>query len=199
MAQSSSGSRAKSSSASKTKPKTRTSRPDSSGNRSRAAGNRSRSSASARKTSSSGRSVETVKGTVNSAGDALSSAGSAVGDAAKKVRTPAIAGGAALAGLAGGFALAARGGGPRRVLGVPIPGTHKPLVKINSPRGSRAKSASKDILKAAEEVGSAGRQVSKLLDEVDRVRGALNGGRRRSPVEVVLEGLTSRGRDSRAD
>lgn len=131
----------------------------------------------------------------SSAGGALRGAGSAVGDAAKKIKTPALAGGAALAGLAGGLALASRAGGPRRVLGVPIPGTHKPLVTIKSPRGQ---SASKNLLKAAEELGSAGRSVSDLLAEIDRVRGALDGGGRRSPIEVVLQGLTSRGRDTRA-
>ena len=146
---------------------------------------------------------DTLSGGVNSAGGALSSAGSALGGAAKKAKTPAIAGGAALAGLAGGIALAARDTGPKRVLGVPVPGTRKPLVtlKVKSPRGSKAKSASKDILKAAEEVGSAGRQVSNLLGEVDRVRAAIDRPKSRSPVEVLLEGLTSRrgGPNGRAD
>ena len=195
-------------SSSSSKPETERSK--SGGSKSPASANRSREPSGSRSSRDGRGNVGAVKDTVSSgvssAGDAMGSAGSAVGDAAKKAKTPAIAGGAALAGLAGGIALASRGSGPRRVLGVPIPGTRKPLVKINlptikvkSPRGSRAKSVSKDILKAAEEVGSAGRSVSDLLGEVDRVRGALNGGRRRSPIEVVLEGLTSRGRNSRAD
>ena len=139
------------------------------------------------------------RGNIDAAKDTLGSAGSAVGTAAKKAKMPAIAGGAALAGLAGGIALAARTS-PKRVLGVPIPGTRKPLVKINgptikvkNPRSSQAKSVSEDLLKAAGQVGSAGRQVGDVLNEVQRVRGAWEDrSRRRSPIEVVLESLTQR-------
>ena len=163
-------------------------------NASRKTSSRSGSSRSSDGRGNVGAVKDTLSGGVNSAGGALSSAGSALGGAAKKAKTPAIAGGAALAGLAGGIALAARDTGPKRVLGVPVPGTRKPLVtlKVKSPRGSKAKSASKDILKAAEEVGSAGRQVGNLLGEVDRVRAAIDRPKSRSPVEVLLEGLTSR-------
>ena len=172
-------------------------------NASRKTSSRSGSSRSSDGRGNVGAVKDTLSGGVNSAGGALSSAGSALGGAAKKAKTPAIAGGAALAGLAGGIALAARDTGPKRVLGVPVPGTRRPLVtlKVKSPRGSKAKSASKDILKAAEEVGSAGRQVSNLLGEVDRVRAAIDRPKRRSPVEVLLEGLTSRrgGPNGRAD
>jgi hypothetical protein len=124
--------------------------------------------------------------------DGVQSAGDAVGTAAKRAKVPALAGGAALAGLAGGLALAAAGGGPRRVLGVPVPGTRRPLLKINTPRRVKTRGASKDLLKAAKEVGSAGRQAGELVTEVQRVRTEIDRGRRRSPIEVVLEGLTSR-------
>ena len=168
-----------------------------------------RSPGAAAKPKSAGRSAASSRsrdgrGNVDAAKDTLGSAGSAVGTAAKKAKMPAIAGGAALAGLAGGIALAARTG-PKRVLGVPIPGTRKPLVKINgptikvkNPRSSQAKSVSEDLLKAAGQVGSAGRQVGDVLNEVQRVRGAWEDrSRRRSPIEVVLESLTQRrgGRD----
>jgi hypothetical protein len=116
-------------------------------------------------------------------------AGGALGSAAQKAKGPALAGGAALAGLAGGLVIAGRNG-PRRVLGVPVPGTARPLVKVKAPRRARGK----DLLKAAGEVGSAGRHVGELASEVRRVREQMNTtNRRRSPVEVVLEGLTSRG------
>jgi hypothetical protein len=141
---------------------------------------------------------DTIGGGAKSAKDTVSNGvqttGDAVSNAAKKAKGPALAGGAALAGLAGGLAIAAAGGGPRRVLGVPVPGTRRPLVKINRPRrvNVKARGASKDLLKAAGEVGSAGRQVGDLVTEVQRVRTELDRGRRRSPIEVVLEGLTSR-------
>jgi hypothetical protein len=139
---------------------------------------------------------DTVGGGAKSAKESITngvqSTGDAVTTAAKKAKGPALAGGAALAGLAGGLAIASRAGGPRRVLGVPVPGTRRSLVKINTPRRVKARSTSKDLLKAAGEVGSAGRQVGELVTEVQRVRTELDRGRRRSPVEVVLEGLTSR-------
>jgi hypothetical protein len=118
--------------------------------------------------------------------------GGAVSTAARKVKGPAVAGGAALAGLAGGLAIASRANGPRKLLGVPVPGTRRPLVKVTTPRRVRAKGASRDIRKAATEVGSAGRQVGDLVTEVRRVRTELERGHRRSPLEIVLEGLTSR-------
>ena len=122
----------------------------------------------------------------------VQSTGDAVGTAAKRARGPALAGGAALAGLAGGLAIAARGSGPRKLLGVPVPGTRRPLVKINTPGRVKARDVSKDLLKAANEVGSAGRHVGELVSEVQRVRTELDSGKRRSPLEIVLEGLTSR-------
>jgi hypothetical protein len=172
---------------------------------SRASSSRGRTAATRRRTNASRSSngkgaVESVKDTVGggakSAKDSITngvqSTGDAVTTAARKAKGPALAGGAALAGLAGGLAIASRAGGPRRVLGVPVPGTRRSLVKINTPRRVKARSASKDLLKAAGEVGSAGRQVGELVTEVRRVRTELDRGRRRSPVEVVLEGLTSR-------
>jgi hypothetical protein len=116
-------------------------------------------------------------------GSAASDAGRAVGSAANAAKVPAVAGGAALAGLDGGVALAR--GGRRRVLGVPVPGTRRPLVKING-RGS----GTKQLMKT-------GRQVAELAVEVRQARQQLATERRRSPIEVVLDGLTARrGRDA---
>jgi hypothetical protein len=109
-----------------------------------------------------------------------------------RAKGPALAGAAALAGLAGGLAIASRAGGPRRVLGVPVPGTRRALITINTPKRVKTRGASKDLLKAAGEVGSAGRRVGELVTELQRVRAELDRGRQRSPVELVLEGLTSR-------
>jgi hypothetical protein len=114
------------------------------------------------------------------------SAGRAVGSAANAAKLPAVAGGAALAGLVGGMAIARRG--RRRVLGVPIPGTARPLVKIK-----RRGAGTKELIKAA---GHTGRQMAELTSEVRLAREQLQSGRRRSPIEVVLDGLTARrGRD----
>jgi hypothetical protein len=113
-------------------------------------------------------------------------AGHAIGTAASKAKLPAAAGGAALAGLVGGVAIATRGG-RRKVLGVPIPGARRPLVKINTPR---RKAGTKDLVKA-------GGQMAELATEVRLARQQLDSNRRRSPIEVVLEGLTARrGRQS---
>jgi hypothetical protein len=72
---------------------------------------------------------------------------------------------------------------------VPVPGTRRPLVKIKTPRRH---SVAKDVVKAAGQMGNAGRQMAELATEVRLARQQLDSGRRRSPVEVVLEGLTSR-------
>jgi hypothetical protein len=174
----------------------------SSGNRSQAA---NRSQASRRRTSgrsSGGRSSsrngssagpvgtvrDTVSGGANSLASGAQSTGQAIGGAASKAKGPALAGGAALAGLVGGMAIAR--GGRRRVLGIPVPGTRRPLVKINTPRRN---TVAKDVAKAAGRMGSAGRQMAELATEVRLAREQLeSGGRRRSPIEVVLEGLTAR-------
>jgi hypothetical protein len=168
---------------------------NSSGSKSRASGNRS----AARRGSSNGRGrVSSAKraatGAVQSTKDTVAggakTAGDALGGAAQKAKGPALTGGAALVGLAGGLAIAGRGG-RRRVLGMPVPGSRRPLVKLTVPR-RKTKVRGKDLIKAAGEVGTAGRQFGELAGEVRLVRQRLDSRPRRSPVEVVLEGLTAR-------
>jgi len=147
--------------------------------------------AKARKRSSSTRSngsrkatpqaLEAVKAAEQKAEKRAKGAGRAVGSAASRAKVPLIAGGAALAGAAGGAALAAtRKNRPRWA------GVRKPLFKVSSD----------DMAKAAKEVGNFGAEVGRLAGELQRNREAANGhghGRpRRSPVEVVLQGLTQR-------
>ena len=98
----------------------------------------------------------------------------------EKARTPAIIGSAALAGLVGGWALA-RNGRPRRVLGVKLPGSVPP-----------GGAATQNVVEAAKQVGLFGERVGELAHEVRLVREGIAHSRSRSPVEVVLEGLTSR-------
>jgi hypothetical protein len=138
---------------------------------------------------------ETLSGGASSAKETVTSGakttGNALGTAAHKAKGPAVAGGAALAGLAGGLAIATRGR-RRRVLGVPVPGSARPLIKITTPRRRTRKGVGRDLMKAAGEVGSAGRQAGEVANEIRLVRQQLDSNRRRSPVEVVLEGLTAR-------
>jgi hypothetical protein len=105
--------------------------------------------------------------------------GGAIGKAASKAKMPLLAGGAAIAGAAGGLALGARQAHRHSRLGQIVP--RKPQVKVNS----------KDLANAAKEVGNFGAQMGRLASELKETREATNG-KHRSPVEVVLDGLTSR-------
>ncbi|HEY0318664.1 MAG TPA: hypothetical protein VGC49_10290 [Solirubrobacterales bacterium] len=86
---------------------------------------------------------------------------------------PLVAGGAALAGAAGGIAL-----------GTAQARRHRRL------RGLK----SKDVVKAAKRAGNFGARMGEIAYEVRRARDSSDGHRqtRRSPVEVVLQGLTTR-------
>ncbi|HSS41175.1 MAG TPA: hypothetical protein VLK37_01335 [Solirubrobacterales bacterium] len=99
--------------------------------------------------------------------------------AVAKAKVPLMAGGAALAGAAGGMALAATKKGHNSVLGKAI--THRPKIKLNS----------KDVAKAAKGVGTVSAQVSEIAGGLETAASGKDG-RHRSPVEVVLQGLTAR-------
>ena len=105
-----------------------------------------------------------------------------MGSTAKKLRTPAIAAGAGLAGLAGGIALTR--GRQRKVLGVPLPG-----------RGT-----TKSLAGAAKNIGALAEQAGHVAEQA-RVAGEALGGNeaRRSPIEVVLQGLTRRSQAAKSD
>jgi hypothetical protein len=106
-----------------------------------------------------------------------------VGEVAKKAKLPALAAGAGLAGLAGGVALAARDS-RKRVLGLPIP----------TKSGTRA--VSQTLAEASKNVGNLAEGMGSLAAEIRTVREGVAGTgaaeKRRSPVEVVLQGLTAR-------
>ncbi|MGC1852620.1 MAG: hypothetical protein WA687_09305 [Solirubrobacterales bacterium] len=99
--------------------------------------------------------------------DAVGNAASSVGNAATKARIPLVASGAAIAGAAGGMALGAR------------------RARRRNRRG---------LAKAAKGMGVLGARVGHLATELQRNREATNGHGQtaRSPVEVVLDGLTAR-------
>jgi hypothetical protein len=113
--------------------------------------------------------LETVEETAKSAG-------STVGRVASKAKVPLMAGGAALAAGAGGVALART----QRKSG---------LSRVSSNLG---RVSSKDLAKAARKAGDVGAQIGEVALEVRRARESSNGHTRRSPIEVVLQGLTSR-------
>lgn len=119
--------------------------------------------------------IEAVKSTVE---DKAKSAGQTVGKAAGKAKLPLVAGGAALAGAAGGLALASRHG-HKSGIGSAL---RKPKLQIKSD----------DVARVAKEVGNFSAQVGALATELQRNREDAGNGRRRSPIEVALHGLTSR-------
>jgi hypothetical protein len=110
-------------------------------------------------------------------------ASQAVSKVAGNAKTPLLASSAALAGAAGGLAISAmrsRRSHSHKVLG------------LKMPQGKRVKIRSRDVAKAAREVGTLSQHVSELATELRHVRESSNGSKRRSPVEVVLDGLTAR-------
>jgi len=113
--------------------------------------------------------------------DAVGSAGKGAGHAVSKAKVPLLAGGAAVVSTVGGIALGANRSGDK-VLGIKLPKT------------KRVKLRSKDLSKVAKEVGRFGENVGELTTELKQAReGLVNGeGKHNSPIEVLLNGLTSR-------
>jgi hypothetical protein len=97
-----------------------------------------------------------------------------------------MASGAALAGAAGGLALAASTKSKKGGIGKAMAKGQKAMM-----RRPKVKIDSKDIAKAAKEVGNFSAQVGEIANELQRAQDTANG-RHRSPVEVVLQGLTAR-------
>lgn len=123
------------------------------------------------KAASKPQAVKAVEETAKDAGHRVKDAGQKVGHVAGKAKVPLMAGGAALAGAAGGLALGARQSHRHRGIG-----------GVNSD----------GLTKAAKKVGGLGMHVGELALEGQRARQASNGKAHRSPIEVVLQGLTSR-------
>jgi hypothetical protein len=120
----------------------------------------------------------------HSVADAASGAGRTVGNIASKAKAPALATGAAAAGLAGGMFIASRKSRTKLFGVLPLP---RP--------GGTMESVGKGLLKASENVGQASQSVGQLTEEVRRMREGIEAdNKRRSPIEVVLDGLTHRTR-----
>ncbi len=127
-----------------------------------------------------------VAGGVKAVGDSVGDAGQKVGQAAigaaSRAKLPLIAGGAVLAGAASGIAISAvTRSKSRKLLGLKLPRT-------------KVKARGKDLARTADRMAAAGEQVGRISSEFRHYQGtAPNGnGARRSPIEVVLQGLTSR-------
>lgn len=101
--------------------------------------------------------------------------GNGLASTAQRLPRPAVAGGAAAAGLAAGTALGAilRAHRRPRVMGLPLP------------RG-------KEIREGARQAVRAGRWLYEVQTDVNLLREQAQQSRRQSPIEVVLSGLTSR-------
>jgi hypothetical protein len=136
---------------------------------------KSRPAASKAKTSASKPAASKPQAVLETIEETAKDAGGKVASVASKAKVPLLAGGAALAGAAGGLALGARQAAH-----------HKSRIGNVS---------SKDLTKAARKVGEVGAQVGEVALEVRRARESTNGHGKahRSPIEVVLQGLTSRG------
>lgn len=140
-------------------------------------GNRSRDGGASASGIANG--VSAIRETV---GDAGEKAGHATTKAASKAKIPLIAGGAALVGAASGIAVTAARSRGGKVLGMQMP---KAKVKIRT----------KDLAKTADRVASAGEQIGRLstgLRELQGTAGTNGNGQKRSPIEVLLQGLTRR-------
>lgn len=125
------------------------------------------------------RSQPTVTGPANGVVAKAKEAGDAV---ARRTPTGALAAGAAAAGLAGGLALGARVRPTRgvirttKVLGMPVG------------RRSRART----IARGARRAAGVAAKASSTADDIRAIRQQLEHANRRSPIEIVLDGLTHR-------
>ena len=118
--------------------------------------------------------TDRLRARANEAADAL-------GPIAQKSAKPAMAAGAALAGLAAGAALASRG---HSRLGDVAAATAAPLVTREG--------ATKTLLRATRELHATACTLNDVASEIRQVRELAQAGKNRSPIEVVLQGLTRR-------
>jgi hypothetical protein len=145
---------------------------------------KTRPSASAGRTKASS---SNDKGAVDAAKDATAkganTAGPAVRSAAKKLKTPLIATGTGLAGVAAGIALTRNKN--KAVFGIPLPS-----------RSGTTRATTKSLGNAARNIGALAERTGKVAEQVRVASEAIGedkaSRRSKSAIEVVLEGLTSR-------
>ena len=180
-------SRASSTSKTKTTKAKAKATPKSNGHKAKATKSRSNGAGSQAKSSHSNGSANGVTNGVGDSAkavrDAVGSAGKEAGHAVSKAKVPLLAGGAAVAGTVGGLVLGASRSGDK-------------LLGVKLPKSKRVKLSSRDLSKAAKQVGHFGENVGELTTELRRAREGLaaGDGKQSSPIEVLLSSLTSRRR-----
>jgi hypothetical protein len=107
------------------------------------------------------------------AGSRNNGAGHVVADTARKAGKPALAAGAAAAGLAGGLLIGSRVGNGAGLF-------------------VRRRSGGALALAGAKRLAATAVKASHTADDIHAIREQLENANRRSPIEVVLDGLTHR-------
>jgi hypothetical protein len=150
---------------------------------------KSRSSASRSQTSRTPKrkaSSSDQKGALDAAKDATTkganAAGNAVTSTAKKLKTPLIATGTGLAGIAAGIAVTRK--------------TNKGISGIHLPSRGTRRATTKGLGEAAKNIGVLAERTGQVAEQVRVASEAIGEGgaprKSKSAIEVVLEGLTSR-------
>ena len=115
----------------------------------------------------------------NVVADGAQSGGTAISNVAGRLKGPAVAGGAVLAGLAGGMAVQSKRDSGRKVLGMRL--------------GNGVGKAGKDLADAGQRVGRFSENLGEFAAEMRKTREAIdNRAKHRSPIEVLLQALTAR-------
>ena len=150
--------------------------------KSRSSASRSQPSRTPKRTASS----SGQKGALDAAKDATTkganAAGNAVTSTAKKLKTPLIATGTGLAGVAAGIAVTRK--------------TNKGISGIHLPSRGTRRATTKGLGEAAKNIGVLAERTGKVAQQVRVASEAIGEGgaprKSKSAIEVVLEGLTSR-------
>jgi hypothetical protein len=124
--------------------------------------------------------IDTVSGVGSSIGSTAEKVGSSVGAVAQKMKTPALMGTAAAAGLAGGVALRSRTQPQSKFAGIPT-----------LRNGGTLRSVAHEVQEVGKEIGKQGFRLGVGDVNMEVQRGGRKG-HRDSPLEVLLHGLTSR-------
>lgn len=161
-------------------PQTKSRAAGKSGQRSARSSSSRSSAAGSSKTGRASSSPASKNGSAKASNGNAKASGFDVASAARKAKTPLIASGAALAGAVGGLALGTRSTRGEKIIGALRP--HKPRLQMSS----------HDLAEAAKSIGQFGAQMGELATELRRTREEAGSEKRRSPIEVVLEGLTAR-------
>ena len=122
---------------------------------------------------------------------ASSANGRAESSAVTKAKAPMLTAGVTAAGLAGGLLLGSRTRSKRRGVAALLAPQRK-ILGMPVGRRTGAGRTARALGRVARELSSATNQVSATTDEVRQLREELEKTTRRSPIEVVLDGLTHR-------